>query len=54
MFQFFMTISMAFILLLTVPFQAFAGGIKGKVSVKGLRSPANILVFIAKAPDLPE
>ena len=50
--QFFMSLSMAFILLLTVPFQAFAGGIKGKVSVKGLRSPANILVFVAKAPDL--
>ena len=53
MIHLFITISMAFILLLTVPFQAFAGGIKGQVSVKGLRSPANILVFVSKAPDLP-
>jgi plastocyanin len=29
---------------------AFAGGIKGKVTVKGLRSHANILVFLTKAP----
>jgi plastocyanin len=29
---------------------AFAGGIKGTVKVKGLRSPANILVYLTKAP----
>ena len=46
------TVSMAFILFLTAPFQAFAGGIKGKVSVKGLRSPDNILVFVSKAPNV--
>ncbi|MBT3255559.1 MAG: hypothetical protein HN366_03735 [Deltaproteobacteria bacterium] len=48
--HFFMTVSMALILVLTVPFHALAGGIKGKVMVKGLRSPANILVFVSKAP----
>ena len=29
---------------------AFAGKIKGTVKVKGLRSPANILVYLTKAP----
>jgi len=46
------TVSMAFILFLAAPFQAFAGGIKGKVSVKGLRSPDKILVFVSKATDV--
>jgi plastocyanin len=49
----FITISAAFILLLTVPFNAFAGGITGEIAVKGLRSPANILVFVSKAPAFP-
>ena len=48
--HFFMTVLVAFLLVLTVPFYALAGGIKGKVTVKGLRSPANILVFVSKAP----
>jgi plastocyanin len=44
-------ISAAFILLLSVPFQALAGSITGKITVKGLRSPANVLVYVVKAPD---
>jgi len=48
----FLTISAAFILLLSVPFQALANGITGKISVKGLRSPANVLVYVVKAPGL--
>ncbi len=52
MFQQFLTISAVFILLLSVPFQAFAGDITGKISVKGLRSPANVLVYVVKAPGL--
>lgn len=50
MFHHFSTISIAFLLLLSVPFQAFAGDITGKISVKGLRSPANVLVYVTKAP----
>jgi plastocyanin len=49
----FITIAAAFILLLAVPFQALAGSITGKIAVKGLRSPANILVFVSKAPAFP-
>lgn len=48
----FLTISTTFLLLLSVPFQALAGGITGKISVKGLRSPANVLVYVTKAPGL--
>ena len=48
--HYFMTVLVAFLLVLTVPFYALAGGIKGKVTVKGLRSPDNILVFVSKAP----
>lgn len=47
------TVSIALMLFVTMPLQAFAGGIKGKVSVKGLRSSDNILVFVSKAPDVP-
>ena len=46
----FLTISAAFLLLLSVPFQALANGITGKITVKGLRSPANVLVYVVKAP----
>ena len=38
------------IMLLYIPSQAFAGKITGTVKVRGLRSPANILVYIVKAP----
>ena len=37
-------------LLLNLPGEAFAGGIMGTVKVTGLRSPADVLVYIAKAP----
>ena len=42
--------SVAFLLLLSLPGQAFAGKITGKVKVRGLRSPANVLVYVTKAP----
>jgi len=35
---------------LYIPGQAFAGNIKGKVKVKGLRTPENILVYLTQAP----
>jgi plastocyanin len=38
------------ILLLYLPSRAFAGTITGTVKVRGLRSPANVLVYIPKAP----
>ena len=38
------------LLILYFPAQAFAGKISGTVKVKGLRSPANILVYLTKAP----
>ena len=41
--------SAAFILF-TFSANAFAGEIAGTVKVKGLRSPANVLVYLAKAP----
>ena len=37
-------------MLLIAPAGVFAGTIKGTVKVKGLRSPANILVYLTKAP----
>jgi len=46
--------SMAFILLLYLPGQAMAGKITGIVKTKGLRSPANILVYVVKAPPIQE
>lgn len=39
-----------FFLLIYLPGQAFAGEIKGSVKVKGLRSPADILVYLTKVP----
>ena len=45
---------MSFLLLLLISWgsldPAFAGKIKGAVKVKGLRSPANVLVYLTKAP----
>ena len=40
----------AFLILIYLPGLALAGKIKGKVKVKGLRSPANVLVYLTKAP----
>ena len=40
----------AFLLFIYLPGLALAGNIKGKVKVKGLRSPANVLVYLTKAP----
>ncbi len=42
--------SIIFLAFLYFPGHAFAGNIKGAVKVKGLRSPANILVYLSKAP----
>jgi len=39
-----------FLLSMYLPGLALAGKIKGNVKVKGLRSPANILVYLTKAP----
>ena len=41
---------LAGLLLLYLPAQAGAGSITGTVKVRGLRSPANILVYLNKAP----
>ncbi len=38
------------LLLLHIPLVAAAGSVSGTIKVKGLRSPANVLVFITKAP----
>lgn len=46
--------SMVFILFLYLPGQAMAGKINGTVKVKGLRSPADILVYLVKAPPIQE
>jgi plastocyanin len=37
-------------MIVVLPSLAGAGSINGKVTVKGLRSPANILVYLTKAP----
>lgn len=42
------------ILLVYFPAQSLAGNITGTVKVKGLRSPKNILVYLSKAPAIPE
>lgn len=44
------TVLVALFMLLYIPGQAFAGKIKGTVRAKGLRSPANVLVYLTKAP----
>ena len=46
--------STVFILLLYLPGQAMAGKITGIVKTKGLRSPADILVYVVKAPPVQE
>ena len=46
--------AMVFILLLYLPGQAVAGKITGIVKTKGLRSPADILVYVVKAPPVQE
>ena len=46
--------AMVFILLLYLPGQAMAGKITGIVKTKGLRSPADILVYVVKAPPVQE
>jgi len=43
-------ISLVISLLAYVPTQAGAGNITGSVKVKGLRSPANVLVYLTNAP----
>jgi plastocyanin len=45
---------MALILLLYLPGQAMAGKITGTVKTKGLRSSADILVYVVKAPPVQE
>jgi len=47
---FLLKFSMVFLIFLYSPGHAFAGNIKGAVKVKGLRSPANILLYLSKAP----
>lgn len=42
--------SLALIILLYVPGQAFAGKIAGTVKVTGLRTPANVVIYLSKAP----
>jgi plastocyanin len=44
------TLLVIFVLLLYLPSRVLAGTITGTVDAKGLRSPANVLVYIAKAP----
>ncbi|MBC8393027.1 MAG: hypothetical protein H8E17_10740 [Deltaproteobacteria bacterium] len=49
--RYFITIALLIALLaVCLPGPAMAGGISGTVKVKGLRSPANILVYLTKAP----
>ncbi len=47
---FMLKFSIVFFIFLYFPGHAFAGNIKGAVKVKGLRSPANILLYLSKAP----
>ena len=42
--------SLALFALTAFPANAFAGKIKGTVNVKGLRTPADIVVYLTKAP----
>ena len=43
----------AFLIMIYFPGLALAGKIKGTVKVKGLRSPADVLVYLTKAPSGP-
>ena len=47
---FVIALSVAFLMSISLPGLALAGKIKGTVKVKGLRSPANVLVYLTKAP----
>ncbi len=40
------------VLLMHIPWVAAAGNVSGTIKAKGLRSPANVLVFITKAPEV--
>lgn len=42
----------AIFLFLCLTGEVFAGGIKGTVNVRGLRSPANVLVYLTKTPSV--
>ncbi|MBW2584675.1 MAG: hypothetical protein JRE36_14115, partial [Deltaproteobacteria bacterium] len=42
--------SLAVLALMAFPANALAGKIKGTVKVKGLRTPADIVVYLPKAP----
>lgn len=44
------TFSIAILLYMFFPGYVLAGSIKGTVKVRGLRSPANVLVYLTKAP----
>jgi plastocyanin len=46
------TVIVSFVLCFFLVDQAFPGKITGAIKVKGLRSPANILVYLSKAPPL--
>lgn len=46
--------SLVFVLMFYIPGQAIAGKITGIVKVKGLRSPANVLVYLVNAPPVQE
>jgi plastocyanin len=45
-------VSFVLIALLNFPIQVFAGKITGTVKVKGLRTPANVLVYLTKVPSV--
>jgi plastocyanin len=44
--------SLVFVLIIYIPGQAMAGKITGIVKVRGLRSPAGVLVYLVKAPSV--
>lgn len=50
--QLYFIYTISFTLLLCLPGQGLAGKITGKVTVKGLRSPANILVYLTNTPPI--
>jgi plastocyanin len=45
-------LSLIVFVLFIFPANIFAGEISGKVKVKGLRTPANVLVYLSKAPQV--
>jgi plastocyanin len=47
------TFLMATVLVLYLPSRVFAGSMTGVVNARGLRSPADVLVYIPKAPEVP-